>query len=61
MTRWSPMVGCAIAVAGSVAAGKDSMDLSGGATGRASTGNKCEFCAAHFAAKPLRGLLVLYS
>ena len=46
---------------GTANAGSDATGSSGGAIGRGSTGSRWLFCAAHFAARPLSGLLVLYS
>src|SRR6266702_6947871 len=39
----------------------DSLAPVGGAMVRLSIGNRCRFSAVHFAARPLRGLRVLYS
>src|SRR4051794_35958004 len=54
-------VGSVLTEACSVAVATTAIRFKGGATGLVSTGKRCEFCAAHLAASPLSGLLVLYS
>ena len=56
---WGRGTGGGVGAASAWSAASAGTPSRGGATGRGSTGNKCVFCAAHLAARPLSGLLVL--